>query len=837
MRQRATEGLVAQARKAVASLAGAFGRPPGVEAHEIYRGAVVVMMRVVFLRFAERQRLLLSYGTSRVSTWRELTAVFDAVHRDHGGSLFEPAGLPWLPAEVPAEVVAQLLRVGDLGEIEEIGYVYEGLLSFEGYRADDGSTRVARSGLRRNTGTHYTPRELADEIVDHALAPLIYDPGPLQTPDPARWRLRPAEEILALRVADIAMGSGAFLLAAARCLGRHVPSSRVVERCLYGADINPMAVEMAKLSLWLAAADERRPFTFLDDHLIAGDSLLGITCLAELAGSPTVLADKHAAEKHADLVTAAALARLRPADIRGRPADVRLLPADRWGRPADIRRSAVDAGRGSARDAGGKADVRGEQGSAGPEPADVRGERDSRAGGLERRPVHWPLVFPEVFANGGFDAIVGNPPFLGGKRISGAHGPAYRKYLVDVVGRGVKGNADLIAYFALRAHSLLNATGQTGLIGTNTLAQGDTREVGLDQLVARGVTITRAVKSRRWPSRSAALEYCVAWTSKVRPAAGIPVITSSLEAASRVHGTPKRLRGSAGIAYIGNFVNGIGFVLSDDERDALLAAEPQSSEVVHRYLNGRDVNRHPEQAASRWIIDFHGWPLERAAAYPACLARVERLVKPARDALPDAKRSTREKWWQYEKLAPGLRGAIADLKRVIAITLVGKSVMPAMVPTGQVFSHMLGVFATDDPAMLALLSSSHHYWWAARRASTLGTTLRYTPSDAFETFPLPFLTSRLRELGDRLDLERRDVMLTRGAGLTATYNRVFDPRCGDADVAGLRELHREIDFAVADAYGWSDLPLDHGFHEGRYTVGPAARQEILDRLLELNQAR
>lgn len=765
--------LFARARKAVAALVGAFGPLPGVEAGEIHRGAVVVMMRVVFLRFAEKQGLLRAYGMGRVTTWRELVAVSDAVHRAHGGSLFDPARLAWLPGEVPTRVVAQLLRVGDPCEVEEIGYVYEELLSFEGYRADDGSAYVGRSGLRRNTGTHYTPRELADEIVEHALAPLIHDPGPLQTASPQRWRLRPAEEIFALKVADIAMGSGAFLLAAARYLGRHVPVPAVVEHCLYGADINPMAVEMAKLSLWLVAGDERLRFTFLDGRLVAGDSLLGIADLAELGGSP-------ADEQHADLVTAAALARLKPADVRGK------FPT---------------------------------------------------GGGLDRRPLHWPLVFPEVFASGGFDAIVGNPPFLGGKRISGAHGPAYRKYLVDVVGRGVRGNADLIAYFALRAHSLLNATGQTGLIGTNTLAQGDTREVGLDQLVARGVSIIRAVKSRRWPSRSAALEYCVAWTSNVRPAAGIPLLTSSLEPESRVAGTPKRLRGSAGIAYIGNFVNGIGFVLSDDERDALLAAEPRSSEVVRRYLNGRDVNTHPEQAASRWIIDFHGWPLERAATYPAALARVEHLVKPARDALPDAKRSTREKWWQYEKLAPGLRGAIADLKRVVAITLVGKSVMPAMVPTGQVFSHMLGVFATEDTAMLALLSSSPHYWWAARRASTLGTTLRYTPSDAFETFPLPVLTPRLRDLGARLDLERRDVMLGRGAGLTATYNLVFDPCCRDADIAGLRALHREIDFAVADAYGWGDLILTHGFHENRYTVGPAARREILDRLLELNLAR
>jgi hypothetical protein len=177
------------------------------------------------------------------------------------------------------------------------------------------------------------------------------------------------------------------------------------------------------------------------------------------------------------------------------------------------------------------------------------------------------------------------------------------------------------------------------------------------------------------------------------------------------------------------------------------------------------------------------------------------------------------------------------------ITLVSKTVMPVMVPTGQVFSHALGVFATDDTAMLAFLSSAPHYWWAITRASTLETRVRYTPSDVFETFSLPALTQSMRELGDRLDTYRRNVMLSRQAGLTKTYNLVHDPACTDTDIVELRTIHREIDEATVRAYGWGDLleGLDHGFHpvgrETRYTIGPAAQREILDRLLELNHAR
>jgi len=171
--------------------------------------------------------------------------------------------------------------------------------------------------------------------------------------------------------------------------------------------------------------------------------------------------------------------------------------------------------------------------------------------------------------------------------------------------------------------------------------------------------------------------------------------------------------------------------------------------------------------------------------------------------------------------------------------------MPVIVPTGQVISEAVVVFATGDTAMLALLSSAPHYWWTVVRASSMRTDIRYTPSDVFETLPLPELTEEMRQLGDRLDAYRRDqVMLPRQAGLTATYNLVNDSAVHDPDIEELRSIHRQIDEAVCRAYGWDDLVaqgLDHDFHdlgrEVRYTIGPSVRQEILDRLLELNHER
>ena len=101
----------------------------------------------------------------------------------------------------------------------------------------------------------------------------------------------------------------------------------------------------------------------------------------------------------------------------------------------------------------------------------------------------------------------------------------------------------------------------------------------------------------------------------------------------------------------------------------------------------------------------------------------------------------------------------------------------------------------------------------------------------------------MRTLGDRLDTYRRSVMLARQTGLTKTYNLVFDPTVHDEDIVELRRIHEAIDAATVRAYGWDDLldRLDHGFHPAgrdlRYTIGPCAQREILDRLLELNHER
>ena len=468
------------------------------------------------------------------------------------------------------------------------------------------------------------------------------------------------------------------------------------------------------------------------------------------------------------------------------------------------------------------------------------------------KPLHWILAVPDVMERGGFDAIIGNPPFLGGQKLTGAMGTNMRDWFVYVLAGAKKGSADLVAYFFLRAMSLLNAQGNLGLIATNTVAQGDTREVGLKQMAYNGLAITRAIQSRSWPVASVNLEYAAVWGTRSEVASSVPCvaddlpverISTLLEPAGKVDGDPLRLTENAGIAFIGCYVLGMGFILEDPRKvDAWIEDDPRNREVLFRYLNGEDLNSRADTSPSRWVIDFNARTKVEAQAY---VLPYEHLLRHVRDErLKNNRKTYRDYWWQFGEKRPAMRKAVADLYEILVLTRVSKTIMPVRVQTGWVSSEATVVFATESFANYAVLSSSMHQMWAIKYGSGMRNDPRYTPSDVFDTLPRPKSTERLAGVGRALDTERQEIMLRRDLGLTKLYNLVNDPDTADsadADVARMREIHVELDQAVMDAYGWGDVPLDHGFHTYRqmlrWTVSPAARVEILDRLLAENLRR
>jgi hypothetical protein len=470
--------------------------------------------------------------------------------------------------------------------------------------------------------------------------------------------------------------------------------------------------------------------------------------------------------------------------------------------------------------------------------------------------------------NGGFGAVVSNPPFIGGKKVSGALGIDYREYLKQHIARGKPGNADLCSYFLLRDLSVA-PHGRVGIIATNTIAQGDTREVGLDQVVDIGWTVYRAEKSQPWPG-PAALEVSLVWAghpgrqeTRILDGNQVTSITPSLGPPSRIIGNPYRLISNEGQSFQGSVVLGTGFILAPDEAQELIAQNPQNNAVLFPYLNGEDLTSRWDCSASRWIINFHDWPIERAQQYVECFQIITEKVKEFRAR--SNRKVYRDRWWQYAERQPALHRAIVGLDSVIVIALASKIGMPVRVAAGSVFSHALGVFVNNRFAELALLSSSIHFdWWTTKGESTLETRLRYTPSDGFETFPQPELTGRMDQAAKNLDTFRRTLMKGRRVGLTALYNLVHDSAVQDDDIAQLRGIGVEIDEAVRQAYSldeeretgirefearvasaplpsWHEIELGHGFHETRqgmrFTISPQARVDVLDKLLALNHYR
>lgn len=806
-----------------------------------------------------------------------------------------------------------------------------------------GSVLFTRVGDRRATGTHYTPRSLAEEIVRHTLDPLCHRPGPAEGADEADWRVKPAGELLKLKICDPAMGSGAFLVSAVRYLAELVVQAwerdgvprdvqdllgpapdrqdlvlaakrRVAASCVYGVDRDDMAVELAKLSLWIETLAKDKPFSFLDHALRCGDSLVGLIDEAQVwsfhldpergafrgAVFGNVMDDLHAMLTRAQ--------ELRE-EIEAFPADDIERVADKERKLAEVERLtgrlrlAADAVVAAALSTAGRpaeelddrllglADrvkevitaqlaeeiARGEERL--PLEAELRATLDEWLKGPRKepiRPFHWALEFPEVMRRGGFDAVVGNPPFIGGTLIKGRAGKDFLVYLGRVIAGGntAGGRADLCSYFLLR-NTLIASRGYVGIIATNTISQGDSREVGLDQVIDKGWAIRRAEKSRPWPG-TASLEVSLVWLGKRnddekklldgREVAGI---TSTLDPATRVPGTAYRLVANSALSFEGCKPLGMGFILTPEQASEILEKGDLYRDVVFPYLNGEDLNSRPDCSASRWIIDFKDMSLEDARRYVDAFAIVEAKVRPERQRKrPDGSYVLRkplpQRWWQFGDYRPALRRAIAGLGRVLVITQTSRTQMPAFVSTGQVFSNKVIVFPTDRAADLCVRASNIQYWWTVKNSSTRRADLVYTPSDCCETLPLPLYTERMDRAGAWLDSYRRDVMSQYGLGLTALYNQVHDASCNSVEISRMRDVHIELDEAVQEAYAlaeerdpvirgfeaklakgelpsWREINLGHGFYETRqgvrFTISPQARDDVLDKLLALNHYR
>jgi type I restriction-modification system DNA methylase subunit len=775
-----------------------------------------------------------------------------------------------------------------------------------------GAFIVITGSDRRETGTHYTPKSLTEAIVTETLTPVAYV-GPAEGTPRDQWVLKSPAELLDLKICDPAMGSGAFLVQACRWLSdrlveawsqveasgqtvtvdgevldlgaakellprdseaRTVIARRLIaERCLYGVDLNPLAVELAKLSIWLVTLAKERPFGFLDHNLRCGDSLLGIHRLEQLTelcmtpdgkGQQQLFGQNIKRSVHEALELRQQLRTIPIRDIHDvetmarldtdarRALEVSELIAD-----AFIGEVLASAGNGNALDnattflaiqAGRVVDGDQDAALAVVRRALTSLSTNSPVDKSGRKPFHWPLEFPEVFSRG-FDAVIGNPPFVKATSIGEVLGSAYRVYLGATVGRGKKASyADLCSFFLLRTHSLISPTGGVGLVATNTISQGDTREMGLDQLFSDGFRPYWVMTDVTW-SGTANVVVSLLATRREDQWIGqrglndkkVDHITQFLTEGSGEIFQPNRLSRNKGLAFKGSTTGCKGFVLSDSEAKILISLDKRYEDVVQPFIGGQDFNSSPKMTTERWVINFRDWSYEKAAHYPACLDILEKRVKPYFEARTG---QIHEKdYWKFSDKRLESYESIVNFERVLFHAFTSKHLAFGFVCADIVYSAPHVVVALQGYEHFAILQSSLHLLWVVEICSTMGTGIRYAPSDLLETFPFPF--EKITEIpGGDLSIagkeyyeERSKFMEQNEIGLTDFYNLFHDPGEQDPGIVRIRGIHAAIDRQLCEQYS-IDEPIDHQFVETkigvRYLPSGNGKSRILARLKELN---
>lgn len=472
---------------------------------------------------------------------------------------------------------------------------------------------------------------------------------------------------------------------------------------------------------------------------------------------------------------------------------------------------------------------------------------------------HWPTV----------DAIIGNPPFLGDKKMRDGLGHDYTERLRERYAGRVPGGADLVTYWFEKAHAQIVDGRATlaGLVATNSIRGGANRKV-LDRIVASG-EIFNAWSDEDWINEGAAVRVSIVCfraerehTPKLLDGRPVESINADLSAhQSTAGGTDltqaSRLIENLGIAFQGTIKVGAFDVPGTTARAWLStpnASGVSNQSVVKPWANGLDVTRRPTDT---WIVDFGpSMSQSEAAHFELPFEHVARHVRPERERV--RRDGHRRYWWRYGEARVAMREKLGALASYLATPRVAKHRLFVRLPGSVVPDCQLIVFARSDDVVLGVLQCRLHELWSLRLGSSLEDRPRYTPTTTFETFPFPegltpnlnpseYANPHAAEIGAiaaRLN-ELRETWLNppewteRVPEVVPGYpdRIVAKPGCEDKlkkrtltnlyneRPAWLANVHRELDAAVAKAYGWSDYSES------------MSDEEILGRLLKLNLMR
>lgn len=818
----------------------------------------------------------------------------------------------------------QLVRVNyaDL-DVEEFGSVYEGLLEYAPAITNH-QFNFIKGDERSSSGSHYTPEELVKPLIVHSLDYLIADKLKEQDPEAG---------LLSLTICDVACGSGHILLSAARRVGFELAKYRskedqptpyvlriairdVIKNCIYGVDLNPLAVELCKVALWLEAHEPGQPMNFLDHHIKCGNAIVGLAYFEELENGIASEAFKTLPGNDKEIATAfrnrnnverKTKNQLSTYDVAKVDEDLKglqkefttftqlpentpeqiaikekayhdLTQGKKWFRlkqiaDLQVAQFFIPKTEGNKE----KLTTHSQYMSYLKTEAQIIDRGAAMAISLDKRFFHWFLEFPAVFQKGGFDCILGNPPFLGGADISKKYGLELTNYLYNNY-FPARNRADFVTYFVRRINQITKFS--FSFISTNSISEGDTRTGGLDFIVnSNKFEINQAIKSMKWPGQAKLFISIISFSKiglaklKLLDNKLVSNISTFLDSNDNEL-PPHTLNTNQNKVYLGCKLLGDGFEINNKKYYELISENRKYNDVVRNLINGEDLGKNFSGNFDKYAINFKDWTLEKAREYPKALEIVMNLVKPERELQKDS--TVKKNWWIYARSRMELYNQLTKTENCFAWPRTSKYLSVQSVSSESIFTDGACIYVGCDNFAFAILHSTIHHEWARKYSSKLKNDLRYSSTDAFETYPFPLdysTKSNLEILAFNYQACRKKITIGINLGLTKTYNlfhcrgiQIANIDIKDKQVIGLqkhlektpnpidfeeailgiaklRRLHKEMDEAVLEAYGWTDISLRHDFYEVdylpendrvRYTIHPEARKEVLKRLLKLN---
>jgi len=416
------------------------------------------------------------------------------------------------------------------------------------------------------------------------------------------------------------------------------------------------------------------------------------------------------------------------------------------------------------------------------------------------------------------DAYVGNPPFLGGKRIRKELGDEYINRVVAAFS-DVQDSVDFCTYwFRIADHQIENG-GRAGLVATNSIREGWSRSASLDYIIDRGGFINNAISTQKWSGDAKVHVSIVNWSrieSKTKWLDGKLVckINSSLTTTVKVTDAPA-LAVNKSWGFQGATPVGVEhFLISPETAKEWIEIDPFNANVLTPFLTADDLTASLLIGPRRWIIDFNKMSIEDSSNYSMPFEHLRATSKAERADSRDER--SQHTWWRLHRPRGSMRRAILHQNGYFAFPRHSTWFVPLKGSLEWLPGDSTTVIVGSDFYVLGILTSSTHRKWIIAQKSTLKADIRYTHTRCFETFPFPQIVSpalveQIRQAMTALNDYRNEVMVARNWGITDLYNAYFNEPASQ-----LAKLHQALDALVLKAYGWK------------------ANEDILSNLLDLN---